>query len=210
MASSWGTTRVPNILKNHTLKITASDFEKTSTKFDEDLASSTYHAASGSFEVDNFSSSKNFSAAHFSTRRPGARIMETKSGNKAQDDMSLSSSELEAKLARNKAEVDAVAARMQADMAKWRETMSADLKELKSIVAAQNQGINSRLDSQSERIESAVNAQSVKIDAALSVQESKLDLKLSDLKIDIIKWVLGLPALSFALYKIYSVLSGNP
>lgn len=122
----------------------------------------------------------------------------------------LSRNEIQALLKANKAEVDAVASRMQADMSKWREVMASDIKEMKHLVITQHEKINSRLDNQSTRIESALDAQSKKIDAALSVQEAKLEGKLSDVKLDIIKWALGLPALAFTVYKIYGALSGNP
>lgn len=128
-----------------------------------------------------------------------------------ENDMSdLSRNEIQALLKANKAEVDAVASSMQADMAKWRELMSSDLKEIKSLVSSQHASINSRLDLQSVRIETALESHSKKIDAALSIQEAKLEGKLSDVKLEIIKWALGLPALAFALYKIYGVMSGNP
>lgn len=120
----------------------------------------------------------------------------------------LSRNEIQALLKANKAEVDAVASKMQADMAKWRELMASDIKEMKHLVVTQHEQINSRLDIQSSRIESALDSQSKKIDAALSVQEAKLEGKLSDVKLDIIKWALGLPALAFAVYKIYGLLSG--
>lgn len=125
------------------------------------------------------------------------------------ESMSISKEELDAKLARNKAEVDAVAARMQSDMAQWRERMSLDLREIKELVSSQHANINARLDLQASKIESSVNAQSSKIDAALAIQESKLELKLSDVKFEIIKWVLGLPSLVFAFYKIYEAFKGS-
>lgn len=122
----------------------------------------------------------------------------------------LSRNEMQALLKANKAEVDAVASRMQADMAKWRELMASDMKEMKHLVVTQHEKINSRLDVQSTRIESALDSHSRKIDAALSVQEAKLEGKLSDVKLEIIKWALGLPALAFTVYKIYGAISGNP
>lgn len=122
----------------------------------------------------------------------------------------LSRNEIQALLKANKAEVDALASSMQADMAKWRELMASDIKEMKHLVVTQHQNINSRLDVQSTKIESALESHSKKIDAALSVQEAKLEGKLSDVKLDIIKWALGLPALAFTVYKIYGAISGIP
>ena len=63
---------------------------------------------------------------------------------------------------------------------------------------------------QSTKIESALDSQSKKIDAALSIQEAKIEGKLTEVKLDIIKWALGLPALAFVLYKIYGALTGTP
>lgn len=122
----------------------------------------------------------------------------------------LNRNEIQALLKANKAEVDAVASKMQADMAKWREVMALDMKEIKGLLSTQHEKINGRLDIQSTKIESALDAQSRKIDAALSIQEAKIEGKLTDVKLDIIKWALGLPALAFVLYKIYGALSGNP
>ncbi|MDT0208481.1 hypothetical protein [Serratia marcescens] len=122
----------------------------------------------------------------------------------------ISKVELQALLKANKAEVDAVASSMRADMAKWREVMSSDMKEIKSIITSQNASISSRLDLQSEKISSVLDGHSKKIDAALSVQEAKLEVKLTDMKLDIIKWALGLPALAFAVYKIYGAIAGHP
>ncbi|EKN3715423.1 DUF1640 domain-containing protein [Yersinia enterocolitica] len=122
----------------------------------------------------------------------------------------LNRNEMQALLKANKAEVDAVASRMQADMAKWRELMSSDMKDIKNLVSSQHDKISSRLDIQSVRIETALDSHSRKIDAALSIQEAKMEGKLSDVKLDIIKWALGIPALAFTVYKIYGAVSGNP
>ncbi|WP_145531179.1 DUF1640 domain-containing protein [Yersinia kristensenii] len=122
----------------------------------------------------------------------------------------LNRNEMQALLKANKAEVDAVASRMQADMAKWRELMSLDMKDIKSLVSSQHDSINSRLDIQSVRIEVALNSHSSKIDASLAIQEAKMEGKLSDVKLDIIKWALGIPALAFTVYKLYGAISGNP
>lgn len=122
----------------------------------------------------------------------------------------LNRNEIQALLKANKAEVDAVASKMQTEMSKWRETMSSDLKDIKHMLVSQNDHLNSRFDIQSTRIEAALDAHSKKIDAALSVQEAKLEGKLSDVKLDIIKWALGLPALAFTVYKLYGAISGNP
>ncbi|MDQ6191396.1 CCDC90 family protein [Klebsiella pneumoniae] len=122
----------------------------------------------------------------------------------------LNRNEIQALLKANKAEVDAVASKMQADMAKWRETMALDMKEIKGLISTQHEKINGRLDMQSTKIESALDSQSKKIDAALSIQEAKIEGKLTEVKLDIIKWALGLPALAFVLYKIYGALTGTP
>lgn len=122
----------------------------------------------------------------------------------------LNRNEMQALLKANKAEVDAVASKMQADMARWRELMASDMKDIKELVTSQQSNINSRLDIQSVKIESVLESNSRKIDASLAIQEARLEGKLSDVKLDIIKWALGLPALAFALYKIYGAMSGNP
>lgn len=122
----------------------------------------------------------------------------------------LNRNEIHALLKANKAEVDSVASRMQADMAKWRESMSSDMTDIKNMLSSQQDRINGRLDLQSAKIESSLEAHSKKIDAALAVQEAKLSSRLSEMKLDIIKWALGLPALAFAVYKIYGAISGNP
>lgn len=134
-----------------------------------------------------------------------------KTGDEKGSDMSdFNRAELQAQLKANKAEVDAVAFSMKKDMAEWRERMSLDLRDIKNIVSSQHESINHRFDLQSLRIETALQAHSTKVDAAVQVQEAKLEGKLSDVKLDIIKWALGLPALAFTTYKIYGAISGHP
>ncbi|EKN4883331.1 TPA: DUF1640 domain-containing protein [Yersinia enterocolitica] len=122
----------------------------------------------------------------------------------------LNRNEMQALLKANKSEVDAVASRMQSEMAKWRELMTSDMKDIKNLVSSQYDNINSRLDIQSVRIEAALDSHSKKIDASLAIQEAKIEGKLSDVKLDIIKWALGIPALAFTVYKLYGAISGNP
>ena len=98
---------------------------------------------------------------------------------------------------------------MVADMAKRRTIGFRYKGDEAFIVNWEARTTNSRLDIQSSRIESApLTPTSKDRDAALSVQEAKLEGKLSDVKLDIIKWALGLPALAFTVYKIYGLLSG--
>lgn len=108
----------------------------------------------------------------------------------------ISKEELSALLRANKAEVDAVASAMKADMANWREQMRSDLKEVKSAV-----------ERQADKLEHNFSSQQIKLDAAIQIQTAKLEKTVSDTKIDIIRWVLGLPALAFTLWKIYEALA---
>lgn len=108
----------------------------------------------------------------------------------------ISRSELQALLKANKAEVDAVASAMKTEMANWREVMRADIKDMKSAV-----------ERQSEKLDHNFSSQQVKLDAAIQIQTAKLEKTVSDTRIDIIRWVLGVPALAFTLWKIYEVLS---
>lgn len=104
----------------------------------------------------------------------------------------ISKEELSALLRANKAEVDAVASAMKAEMATWREQMRSDLKDVKTSV-----------ERQTDKLESNFTSQQTKLDAAIQIQTARLEKTVSDTRVDIIKWVLGIPALAFTLWKIY-------
>jgi gamma-glutamylcysteine synthetase len=117
--------------------------------------------------------------------------------NQRENEMSdISRNELQALLKANKAEVDAVASAMKTEMANWREQMRSDLRDVKNSV-----------DRQTDKLDSNFNAQQVKLDASIQIQTAKLEKTVSDTRLDIIRWVLGIPALTFTLWKIYEALS---
>ncbi|WP_387468280.1 hypothetical protein [Photorhabdus sp. RM323S] len=78
--------------------------------------------------------------------------------------------------------------------------------------------LDSKIDLQTSKLESAIILQSNKLESALALQGSELkstienqkvsfDGKLKDMRLSIILWILGLPSLFFAIYKIYEILS---
>jgi len=108
----------------------------------------------------------------------------------------ISKEELNALLRANKAEVDAVASAMKGEMASWREQMRSDLKDVKTAV-----------ERQTDKLESNFLAQQTKLDAAIQIQTARLEKTVSDTRLDIIRWVLGIPALAFTLWKIYEAIA---
>lgn len=108
-------------------------------------------------------------------------------------------SELQAHLKSNKAEVDSVAASMKKDMAEWREQMRSDLRDVTEAINKQN-----------SNLEKHFHAQDVKLSSSLELQTSRFEHSLTHAKLDIIKWALGLPALAFAVYKIYGLVTNTP
>lgn len=108
-------------------------------------------------------------------------------------------SELQAHLNANKAEVNAVASSMKKDMAEWREQMRGDLRDVTEAINKQNSNLDKHFHSQE-----------VKLTSSLELQSSKFELALTNAKLDIIKWALGLPALAFAVYKIYGLVTHTP
>lgn len=120
--------------------------------------------------------------------------------HKTEGEMSdFTKSELQAHLNANKAEVNAVASSMKKDMAEWREQMRSDLRDVTEAINKQNSTLDKHFHSQE-----------VKLTSSLELQSSKFDLSLSNARLDIIKWALGLPSLAFILYKIYGVLTNSP
>jgi len=128
------------------------------------------------------------------SRRPYDGIKDEKVTEDRMSD--ISRSELQALLKANKAEVDAVASAMKTEMANWREVMRSDLKEMRSAV-----------ERQSDKLDHNFSSQQVKLDASIQIQTAKLEKTVSDTKIDIIRWVLGIPALAFTLWKIYEAIA---
>lgn len=108
-------------------------------------------------------------------------------------------SELQAHLKSSKSEVDSVAANMKKDMAEWREQMRSDLRDVTEAINKQN-----------SNLEKHFHAQDVKLSSSLELQTSKFEHSLTNAKLDIIKWALGLPALAFAVYKIYGLVTHTP
>ena len=104
----------------------------------------------------------------------------------------ISKDELNALLRANKAEVEAVSSAMKTEMANWREQMRSDLKDVKTAV-----------ERQTDKLDSNFLAQQTKLDAAIQIQTAKLEKTVSDTRLDIIRWVLGVPGLLFILWKIY-------
>lgn len=119
------------------------------------------------------------------------------SGNAYMSDFNRN--ELQAHLKASKAEVDAVAASMKKDMAEWRELMRSDLRDVKEAISAQNSSLDKHF-----------HAQEVKLNSSIELQTSRFELALTNAKLDIIKWALGLPALAFVVYKIYGLIIHTP
>lgn len=118
----------------------------------------------------------------------------------AEDFMSdFTKSELQAHLNANKAEVNAVASSMKKDMAEWREQMRSDMRDVTDAITKQN-----------SNLEKHFHAQDVRLVSSLELQSSKFENALTNAKLDIIKWALGLPALAFAVYKIYGLITHTP
>lgn len=111
----------------------------------------------------------------------------------------LTRSELQSHLDANKAEVNAIASSMKKDMAEWREQMRSDLRDVTEAINKQNSTLDKHFHSQE-----------VKLTSSLELQSSKFDLALTNAKLDIIKWVLGLPSLAFVIYKIYGAIANIP
>lgn len=107
----------------------------------------------------------------------------------------ISKDELNALLRANKAEVEAVSSAMKTEMANWREQMRSDLKDVKTAV-----------ERQTDKLDSNFLAQQTKLDAAIQIQTAKLEKTVSDTRLDIIRWVLGVPGLFFILWKIYGAI----
>lgn len=126
-------------------------------------------------------------------------LSEVKASKAEVKKVEISRQELDAKLARNKAEVDAIAAEMRREMTEWREQMRSDMRDVKDAIKSQQSSLDKHFS-----------AQETKISASLQIQEHKFEKSLGDAKLEIIKWVLGVPTIIFTLYKFYGAITGNP
>ena len=121
------------------------------------------------------------------------------------DEMSdFSRNELQAHLKASKSEIEAIASSMKADMATWNKNMAAELGEIKELLRTQQAYHEKQVLNQHLSITADFAKQNSLIEKNFATQQLKT---ISDVKLDIIKWVLGLPALAFTLWKIYEALS---
>lgn len=121
---------------------------------------------------------------------------------KALGDVSMSTpsrEEINALLLANQAEVKAISAEMRREMTEWREQMRSDMRDVKDAIKSQQGSLDKHFS-----------AQESKLTSALDIQELKFEKSLTDAKLDIIKWVLGIPAIVFTLYKFYGAMTGTP
>ncbi|MBP0998870.1 hypothetical protein [Serratia fonticola] len=82
--------------------------------------------------------------------------------------------------------------------------------ELQSVkftgaIELQSNKLASSLDLQAQKLSSALELQAQKLTDAIERQSIIFDGKLKDQKLSIILWILGLPSLVFAIYKLYDM-----
>lgn len=133
----------------------------------------------------------------FSTQQDQGRFAINSLGDSSMS--TPSREEINALLLANKAEVNAISAEMRREMTEWREQMRSDMRDVKDAIKSQQGSLDKHFS-----------AQESKLTSALQIQEHKFEKSLTDTKLDIIKWALGIPAIAFTLYKIYGAISGNP
>ncbi|MBK5178503.1 hypothetical protein I2492_19550 [Budviciaceae bacterium CWB-B4] len=75
--------------------------------------------------------------------------------------------------------------------------------KLTGALELQSQRLSAALDLQGQTFSSGLDLQTQKLTSTLENKSISFDGKLKDLKLSIILWVLGLPGLAFALYRIY-------
>lgn len=92
--------------------------------------------------------------------------------------------------------------------------LNESMTRMESKVELQSVKFTGALELQSHKLSSALDLQAQKLSGALELQAQKLtdaidkqsiifDGKLKDQKLSIILWILGLPSLVFAIYKLY-------
>lgn len=157
-----------------------------------------YHEKTGVQPISPFEPIKSRFESTRTNSPAGGRsyVQDANSGVKK---VEMTREELEARLAQNKAEADVIAAEMRREMSEWREQMRSDMRDVKDAIKSQQGSLDKHFS-----------AQESKLTSALQIQEHKFEKSLSDTKLDIIKWALGIPAIAFTLYKIYGAITGAP
>ncbi|HGJ5865456.1 hypothetical protein [Arsenophonus nasoniae] len=67
--------------------------------------------------------------------------------------------------------------------------------------------LDNKIDLQTTKLESAITLQKTELKTSIEKQELSIETKLKDVRLNIILWILGLPSIALALYKLYSVIS---
>ncbi|MDC9607243.1 hypothetical protein [Xenorhabdus griffiniae] len=103
--------------------------------------------------------------------------------------------------------MESTLSRLNETMLKLDSKIDLQTSKLESAIALQSSKLEAGMALQSSKLESMISLQGAELKASIENQKTEFDGKLKDMRLSIILWILGLPSLFFAIYKIYEILN---
>ncbi|KLU14039.1 MULTISPECIES: hypothetical protein [Xenorhabdus] len=111
------------------------------------------------------------------------------------------------KLEKRADSIESTLSRLNETMLKLDSKIDLQTAKLESAIALQSSKLEVGMALQSSKLESMISLQGAELKASIENQKTEFDGKLKDMRLSIILWILGLPSLFFAIYKIYEILN---